>query len=305
MTRNETGGAEGQAVDDFEQAASARDRSRDAAVPAGTTPGARQRLGAARLRDEFATRRDRAAEQRDELADQHDREADLADRRALEDEHEHDTGIPDERARRTRELYERGLEARDRAARDRERAKHDRVLARADRIIGESDRADAAREGQNAETDELTGASRRGAGLQELRREIDRARRTGRTLVAAYVDVDGLKAVNDEHGHQAGDELLQDVVEGLRRDMRSYDLLVRLGGDEFLCVLSGIDTAEARRRFEHLDTELPAGPTTRSVTIGLAELRDGDGPAELIDRADQNLIARRARGRRLLSGAGA
>lgn len=146
MTRNETGGAEGQAGDDVERAASARDRSRDEAVPAGTapltTPGAQQRLGAARLRDELATRRDQAAEQRDELADQRDHEADLADRAALELALEHDAGIPDERAQRTRELHERGLEARDRAARDRERAKHDRTLARADRVLGESDRAD-------------------------------------------------------------------------------------------------------------------------------------------------------------------
>lgn len=298
MTRNEPDGALGEALGDRGQA-SDHDRACDSGLVAGPVPirtwRAQERLGAARLRDELAAARDRAAEQRDERAAWRDCEADIADRRVLE--LEDSDGILDERALRLRELCARGLEARERAARGRERARHERTLARRDRELSDCDREESARDGLDAATDDLTGASRRGFGLEELRREIDRAHRTGLSLVAAYVDVDGLKAVNDEHGHHAGDELLQDVVEGLRRDMRSYDLLVRLGGDEFLCVLSGVDTEEVRRRFEHIDSELPPGPTARSVSIGLGELRDGEGPAELVDRADQDLIARRARER--------
>ena len=116
--------------------------------------------------------------------------------------------------------------------------------------------------------------------------------------MAAYVDVDGLKAVNDKHGHHAGDQLLQDVSRGLRRHMRSYDLLMRLGGDEFLCVLPGVTVDEARRRLECLGAELCAAPGARSISVGLAELRDGDGPRELIERADQDLLSGRDRGRR-------
>jgi diguanylate cyclase (GGDEF)-like protein len=149
------------------------------------------------------------------------------------------------------------------------------------------------RDRESAVIDELTGARRRGIGLAELQGEIERAQRTSRSLTAANIDVDGLKAVNDKHGHHAGDELLREVAEGLRRHMRSYDLLVRVGGDEFLCVLPGVTADEARRRFEQLSCELFAGPAMSSISVGLGELRDGDGVQDLIDRAGQDLLAGR------------
>jgi diguanylate cyclase (GGDEF)-like protein len=253
-------------------------------------------LGIRTRRDELASQRDEAAEVRDQLAAQRDVDADIADQRVLDLEGTDE--LLDRRTVRVQELRARGETGRNRAARSRERAKRDRTLAGVDRASGEGDRQESKLDRELAATDELTGARRRGVGLEDLQREIDRARRTGETLVAAYVDVDGLKAVNDEHGHGAGDNLLRDVVSRLRRDMRPYDLLMRLGGDEFLCVLSGVDENEARRRFERLGTELRAGPTVRSVSIGLGELRDGEGPQELVDRADQDLLAGRARTRR-------
>jgi diguanylate cyclase (GGDEF)-like protein len=235
-------------------------RARTSAIHAGT---ARGRLAVRHVGDETAIQRDQAAQERDELAAQRDRDADIADKRALE------------------ELRARGIEGRKRAARDRELAARDREQAKRDR--------------ENAGTDELTGARRRGVGMEELEREIVRARRTGQSLVVAYVDVDGLKQVNDEHGHSAGDELLREVAEGLRHHMRSYDLLVRLGGDEFLCVLPGVTVDQARRRLDELGPELPAGPTVGSISIGLSELGDGEGAQELIERADRNLLAARSR----------
>jgi diguanylate cyclase (GGDEF)-like protein len=162
-----------------------------------------------------------------------------------------------------------------------------------DRELGAHDREESRRDRGYAGTDELTGARRRGVGLEDLRREIDRARRTSLSLTAAYVDVDGLKAINDQHGHAAGDRLLQAVVTGLRDHLRSYDLLVRLGGDEFLCVMSGVTAGQARQRFGHLRATLAAGPTAGSVGIGLSELRAGDDLMSLIDRADQDLLTGR------------
>lgn len=242
-------------------------------------------------RDDTASERDQAALRRDELAARRDRNADIADEQALE--LEGSAAASERPTLSVEELHARAVAGRKRAALDRARARRDRKLAGADRESGESDRDESKRDREYAATDELTGARRRGVGLEDLQREIDRARGTGTGLVAAYVDVDGLKAVNDTEGHHAGDKLLQDVAECLGRHMRSYDLLVRLGGDEFLCVLPGVTPDDVRRRFEHLGAELSVGPASRSVSIGVGELRDADGPQELVDRADQDLMARR------------
>jgi GGDEF domain-containing protein len=75
--------------------------------------------------------------------------------------------------------------------------------------------------------------------------------------------------------------------------MRSYDLVIRLGGDEFLCALPGVTLIEARQRFDDLGSELHDGPAVRSLSFGLSELRDGESAQELIDRADSNLLAAR------------
>ena len=128
-----------------------------------------------------------------------------------------------------------------------------------------------------AGSDELTGARRRGVGLEELQREIERSRRTGGNLVAVYVDVDNLKSVNDGLGHGAGDELLCEVVDGLKRHVRSYDLVVRLGGDEFLCALPDVSLEDAHARFDELNDELHEGSMEGSVSVGFAALRDGEG----------------------------
>lgn len=284
-----------QAVSDDDQVARDHGPDSDAAVYRGaaSTWGvvAKERFGVAHFRDERAGWRDHAALERDELAAGRDLEADGDDQTALALEGV--DGLLDRGALGVGELRERALAGRQRAALGRERARRDRHLAAVDRELGERDREESRRDREQAGTDELTGAHRRGVGLQELQREIDRARRTGVGLVAAYVDVDGLQAVNDEDGHRAGDQLLRDIVAGMRREMRSYDLLVRVGGDEFVCVMPGVSADQARRRFEHLGSALAADPTVRSVSFGLSELRDGDGAVGLVDRADQDLIAGR------------
>ena len=237
-----------------------------------------------------ASLRDQAAAERDAVAAQRDRDAEIDDRLAVE----LGAGLSGDQQLRGQELRARALEGRRRAALDRERAARDRELAARDRDLAARDRRLAEQALEQAGTDELTGARRRGVGLEELGREIERARRTGESLVAAYVDVDGLKRVNDQHGHAAGDELLRDVVTTLRDRMRSYDLLVRLGGDEFLCVLLGLSVEEAQERFGALNAELPPGPTVRSASFGFSALLNGEGAQELIDRADRELLAARA-----------
>ena len=237
---------------------------------------------------EGLSERDKAAAARDELAAGRDRAAELADEEAqelngrddLEDEH-----------LATRDLRARAAAGRARATEDRRRAARHRELAAQDREESAQDREFASRDRELAATDELTGARRRGVGLEELQHAIDRARREATKLTVAYVDVDDLKVLNDSDGHHAGDQLLHDVAEALRRHMRSYDLLVRVGGDEFLCVLPGITLSEARRRFEQMGADLGDGG---SVSFGLSELREDDTPQRLIDRADRDLLAVRS-----------
>jgi two-component system cell cycle response regulator len=148
----------------------------------------------------------------------------------------------------------------------------------------------------NAQFDDLTGTYRRTKGDSELQAEIDRALRFGGLLVLAFVDVDELKAHNDREGHGAGDRLLLDVVASIRSKLRSYDPVMRFGGDEFVCVLSDTDLNDARRRFEAIQTALQAAHPGGSISVGFAELRPGDTLDELMSRGDTAL--REAKNRR-------
>jgi diguanylate cyclase (GGDEF)-like protein len=147
-------------------------------------------------------------------------------------------------------------EGRSRAAADRAQAARDREQSARDRLQAQVDREELLRQLAVAETDVLTGACTRGPGLADLNHEIDRARRTTGLLVVAYVDVVDLKGVNDAQGHAAGDDMLQRVVRTIRTHLRSYDLIIRLGGDEFLCVLSGSTAEDARERFDAVQATL-------------------------------------------------
>jgi diguanylate cyclase (GGDEF)-like protein len=297
-----------QAAADTDQAASDRDlvHGGDPAVHDATRDlrdrsteqrreTARTRVEAATTRDVVAGARDDAAAERDQAADLHDRELAMRDA-AWADGGRAATGAEAlERAAesRARAAADRGAaaEGRVRAAADRARAAHDREQAARDRLQAQADRAELLHQLAIAETDVLTGARTRGPGLADLDHEIDRARRTEGLLVVAYIDVVGLKAVNDAHGHAAGDELLQRVVGAIRAHLRSYDLIVRLGGDEFLCVMSRTTIEEARRRFDAIRVALTAHPDRCELRVGFAVLTAADTAAELIQRADAELPA--------------
>lgn len=149
---------------------------------------------------------------------------------------------------------------------------------------------------QAAAVDELTGATRRGVGLASVEREIERIRRLGGRMVVALVDVDGLKAVNDRHGHQAGDDLLRAVVMALRSHFRPYDLVIRYGGDEFVCAMPDADLPSTHDRFQAVTETLTAlTDGTGSISVGITELRDGDTLSGLITRADADMYVGRKR----------
>ncbi len=258
---------------------------------AARADASRERAETAHLRDLTALERDLAAKRRDALAMERDQAAEYADNQAAHVESNEE--IAERHTLSMQTLRASARAARLRAAHARERAARDREQAARDRTQAAEDREQALRELERAATDELTGARRRGVGLEELENEMQRARREGHPLVAAFVDVDGLKSVNDQHGHAAGDAVLASVADGLRHYMRPYDLLVRLGGDEFLCALP-LPADEARRRFAGLHVDLNGSERRQSVSVGLSEMRSEDSAEELIARADQDLLAHRS-----------
>jgi len=263
-----------------EQAASEADRSSAAADRASDAA------------DVAATRRDDAASDREAVSEQRDRAATERDRGAEEREFAEGPGGPayaaaivETAAVRARAAADRAHAADDRrrasldrqqAESDRERAASDRRHAAMDRDHAAMDRRDARAELKRAHTDDLTGAYRRGAGRVALEHELARARRTGEGLVVAYVDVDGLKATNDRDGHAAGDARLRDVVNAMRSKLRSYEPIVRYGGDEFVCSLAGVDLAAVKTRFDEIGVVLDDRDHPGSISVGLAEMRPDD-----------------------------
>jgi diguanylate cyclase (GGDEF)-like protein len=170
----------------------------------------------------------------------------------------------------------------------------DRALAATDRAAAGRDRVQAARERELAATDELTGARVRSVGLADVSHEIERAHRNGDGLTLAFVDVNQLKAVNDSEGHLAGDALLARIGEMLRATLRSYDVIVRYGGDEFICAIPNLGSDAAAQRLEAVTAALTAERKGHGISFGLAELEPNDNLEQLIARADDELI----RGRR-------
>jgi len=141
--------------------------------------------------------------------------------------------------------------------------------------------------------DDLTGVLRRASGLIAAEREIKRSRRAGSTrVVAAFLDVDGLKATNDMYGHPAGDELLRQLAALLRARLRGQDLIFRYGGDEFVCLFVDADLEGAQRLTHELNHEFRSRHR-HSLSIGLAQLRMDDTARTLLARADAALYAQR------------
>src|SRR5262249_33514766 len=134
---------------------------------------------------------------------------------------------------------------------------------------------------------------RRAAGLDQLQREFRRARRfDDRKLVVVFADLDDLKLVNDARGHAAGDAVLRELAAALRRRLRAYDLVIRWGGDEFVCSLPGAGLVAAQRAMDDICTELRAR-TGCTFSCGFAELgQDGDAES-LVTRADADYYERR------------
>ena len=277
-----------------ERAAASQERE---STTAGRAQGTARRLAIAARRDEIAQTRDRVAEARDLTARARDEAAGRRDEAALAREPMvTETGDLQEALTALRALRESEESLRRDSELQRVRAARDRASAAVDRKQAAADRLQAG-------LDELTGVFRRGTGELALAHEIDRSRRSGLPMVLAMIDVDGLEAVNDTQGHAAGDLLLRDVAAAISSTMRSYDVTVRWGGDEFLCALSNLTLAVAQERIADIAGALAAHRPAATVSAGLAQLDDDTSPpddddtlAALIVRADADLA--KAKGRR-------
>ncbi len=260
------------------------------------TPTSRARLTAAGQRDAIADARDMVARSRDRAAEARDlasaqqeavdQRSDGPERTPVADDTASGDGLRERAAARRAEAAEQ----RTQAAEDRRAAARDREQAAFERRHALTDREIFVRQLVAAETDPLTGARTRIAGLVDLDRELDRCRRTGAGLVIALVEVVGLEGADDERTDTARDELLGRLVALTRAHLRSYDLIIRLDSDEFLCAISTISVPVARERFEQLAASADADGV---IAIGCAEFTGDETPTELIARADRALVSGR------------
>lgn len=159
---------------------------------------------------------------------------------------------------------------------------------------------------EQAIRDPLTGLHNRRYLEQTMKRDISRARRSGESLVVAAIDVDHFKSVNDVHGHAVGDRVLLQLADVLLSQVRSSDLVCRVGGEEFVVVmpraeiLGAVSRAEgwraafAKRTVDGRD----GAPVRATISIGIARFRDpAESFAACLRRADEALYAAKNAGR--------
>ena len=155
-----------------------------------------------------------------------------------------------------------------------------------------------------ARTDSLTGLlNRRGLEDQAIR-EIGRSRRERTPLAVLAIDLDHFKSINDKYGHEIGDAVLCSVAKALTSAMRGHDFVARLGGEEFIVILSNTNRENALITAERLRLSVAAlripvrlNHLTFTASFGIAVLHPGDTLEDALRRADQALYAAKLAGR--------
>jgi diguanylate cyclase (GGDEF)-like protein len=153
-----------------------------------------------------------------------------------------------------------------------------------------------------ADMDTLTPLPNRRCFMREVGRVVARVARYGNPAAVIFVDVDALKAINDRHGHSAGDAALNHVAALLRREVRAGDLVARIGGDEFGLLLDHVDTASAAAKSAALLAATRTTPMTLAngqelvvrVSLGMAMVTAEDSVETLLARADARMYAAKA-----------
>src|SRR5271165_2966184 len=181
-------------------------------------------------------------------------------------------------------------------------------LRAGERILDLEDHLVEARESMRfqATHDPLTSLWNRGVIEELLSREIHRSRREKTCTVVMLCDVDHFKLVNDQFGHNIGDDVLRELACRLQHSVRSYDMVGRFGGEEFLVILNKCDVNSAPVRAEHIRTAIAKKPfQTRSdpltITISVGVALSTDFPNQTVDEilagVDAALYAAKSAGR--------
>lgn len=162
----------------------------------------------------------------------------------------------------------------------------------------------------HADNDFLLDIPNRRGFERELARSIAYVKRYGASAALLVVDVDRLKPINDRFGHAAGDHLLKSIVAVLAANIRSSDMLGRLGGDEFGVLLWNLDARSAQakaaaleRAVERAACEYRGRRLAPAVSIGVTTLDSGDIARAALERADQAMYARKTVRRKRTAGA--
>ena len=152
--------------------------------------------------------------------------------------------------------------------------------------------------------DPLTGVANRSALNTSLRREIELAKRYNMSFSILLVDLDKFKNINDTYGHSAGDKVLKSVAKQLGANIRDSDMVFRMGGEEFLILLSKTDTEGSvkladriRKSIEETTSTHKGNDIQATVSIGIASYIAGDTDLSLIDKADTALYRAKKQGR--------
>jgi diguanylate cyclase (GGDEF)-like protein len=164
-------------------------------------------------------------------------------------------------------------------------------------IAQERLKAENVRLGEQLRTDALTGVASRSAWEEALSGEEEHLASSGAPVSIVIVDLDGLKAVNDESGHGAGDELLCRCASLLAKSVRSTDLVARIGGDEFGVLLRYTDDEHARAWCELLDARMLAASAEQALSwsFGCASVPPRGSVAAAVAAADRAMYAMKSR----------
>jgi diguanylate cyclase (GGDEF)-like protein len=159
-----------------------------------------------------------------------------------------------------------------------------------------------------ATKDPLTGAGNRRGLDAKLAEVVHSFKRTGKSSSIALLDLDHFKKVNDIYGHAVGDQILKRVTEIINLRIRVTDSLYRIGGEEFIVVLEGADLHKAAHLAEQLRTLVDANELVPdhavTISLGVAELKDGEGANDWLHRADEALYRAKDAGRNSTSLSG-